>query len=117
MRISPRLLVAVILTAAARAQSPSGNAAHGKELFLSYGCYSCHSFDGHGGAGARLVPMKMQLPVFTAFIRNAGAMPSYSAKVLPDAQAADIWAYIKTLPASPDAKSIPLLQQLINQSQ
>jgi mono/diheme cytochrome c family protein len=113
MRIAIILLFAAVF---AIAQSPTGDAKHGKELFLSYSCYSCHSFDGHGGAGARLVPMPLNQAAFIAFVRNAGRMPSYSSKVLPDAQLADIYAYIKTLPASRDAKSIPLIQQLLKEN-
>jgi mono/diheme cytochrome c family protein len=112
MRIAIILLFAAVF---AIAQSPTGDAKHGKELFLSYSCYSCHSFDGHGGAGARLVPMPLNQAAFIAFVRNAGRMPSYSSKVLPDAQLADIYAYLKTLPASRDAKSIPLIQQLLKE--
>jgi mono/diheme cytochrome c family protein len=62
------LLLSIAATLAS-AQSPTGDAKHGKELFLSYACYSCHSFDGHGGA--RLVPMPLNQPGFIAFIRNA----------------------------------------------
>jgi mono/diheme cytochrome c family protein len=112
MRIAIILLFAAVF---AIAQSPTGDAKHGNELFLSYSCYSCHSFDGHGGAGARLVPMPLNQAAFIAFVRNAGRMPSYSSKVLPDAQLADIYAYIKTLPASREAKSIPLIQQLLKE--
>ena len=111
MRIAIALLFAAIL---ADAQSP--DAKHGKELFQNFGCYSCHSFDGHGGAGARLVPMPLNQTAFIAFVRNAGRMPSYSSKVLPDEKLADIYAFIKTLPASPDAKSIPLIQQLLKEN-
>ena len=39
-------------------------------------------------------------------------MPSFSAKVLSDQQLGEIWTYIKTLPDSPEAKEIPLIQQL-----
>ena len=113
MRIAIILLLAAVF---AIAQSPTGDAKHGKELFLSYSCYSCHSFDGHGGAGARLVPMPLNQAAFIAFVRNAGRMPSYSSKVLPDAQLADIYAYIKTLPTSPDAKNIPLIQELLKEN-
>ncbi len=109
------LLLISTFAALASAQSPSGDAKHGKELFLSYACYSCHSFDGHGGAGARLVPMPLNQTAFIAFVRNAGRMPSYSSKVLPDAKLADIYAYIKTLPVSPDAKNIPLIQELLKE--
>lgn len=103
-----------LIAVSAIAQSP--DAKHGKEFFLSYGCYSCHSFDGHGGAGARLVPMPLNQTAFIAFVRNAGRMPSYSSKVLPDDKLADIYAFIKTLPASPDARSIPLIQQLLKEN-
>ncbi len=108
------VLLGALIVVSAIAQSP--DAKHGKELFLSYGCYSCHSFDGHGGAGARLVPMPLNQTAFIAFVRNAGRMPSYSSKVLPDDKLADIYAFIKTLPASPDAKSIPLIQQLLKEN-
>ena len=39
-------------------------------------------------------------------------MPSYSEKVLSNAQAADIYAYIKSLPNAPTAKDIPLLTDI-----
>jgi len=109
------LLLAFLAAATLLAQAPAGDAKHGKELFLNYGCYSCHSFDGHGGAGARLVPMPLNQTSFIAFVRNAGRMPSYSSKVLPDEKLVDIYAFIKTLPASPDAKNIPLIQELLKE--
>ena len=108
-----RLLLLASFAALACAQSPAGDTKHGKELFLSYACYSCHSFDGHGGAGARLVPMPLNQAGFIAFVRNAGRMPSYSSKILPDEKLLDIYAYIKTLPASPDAKNITLIQEML----
>jgi len=110
------LLLIASFAALACAQSPAGDAKHGKELFLSYACYSCHSFDGHGGAGARLVPMPLNQAAFTAFVRNAGRMPSYGPKVISDEKLADIYAYIKTLPTSPDAKNIPLIQELLKEN-
>jgi mono/diheme cytochrome c family protein len=113
MRIAIAFLFATIVT---YAQSPAGDAKHGKDLFLSYACYSCHSFDGHGGAGARLVPMPLNQAGFIAFVRNAGRMPSYSPKVLSNDKLVDIYAYIKTLPASPDAKKIPLIQELLKEN-
>lgn len=93
--------------------APSGNAQTGKELYLKYSCYACHGYDGHGGAGARLVPMRMNLPAFTAYVNNPRQMPPYTSQVLSDAQLADLWAYIKSLPESPAAKDIPLLNQII----
>ena len=105
-----------MLTVAAYGQQ--GNAKKGSKMFVDYSCYACHGFSGQNGPGKRLVPMKMPAPVFTAYVRSPGTnqMPSYSAKVLTDQQLADIWAYIKTLPDSPEAKDIPLVQQLMNEA-
>jgi len=108
------------LTAIASAQSqpaaPAGNPQAGKDLYLRYSCYACHGYDGHGGAGARLVPMRMTGERFTAYVRGPRTpqMPTYSTKLLADAQLADIWAYIKSMPVSPDAKDIPLLARIMS---
>ena len=103
-------LVALLVFAAAAASA--ADAAKGKELYVKYSCYACHSFDGHGGAGARLVPMKLMVPVFTAYIRSPRQMPAYREKVMSDAELADVWAYLKSIPESPPAKSIALLEEL-----
>jgi mono/diheme cytochrome c family protein len=97
------------------AQQPTGDAQRGKELYLRYSCYACHGYDGHGGAGARLVPMQMTVERFTAYVHNPRQMPPYTDKILSDAQLADLFAYIKSLPVSPAAKDIPLLSRIINQ--
>ncbi|HTA68303.1 MAG TPA: cytochrome c [Bryobacteraceae bacterium] len=106
------LILVLAVMAAAQSKAPSGDAARGKEMYVKYTCYACHSFDGHGGAGARLVPMKMLLPVFTAYVRAPRQMPAYREKVMSDSDLADVYAYIKSIPESPAAKSIPLLSQL-----
>jgi mono/diheme cytochrome c family protein len=113
-----RKISLIVALSAAGASAQTGSAANGKELFLKYTCYGCHGFSGQNGPGNRLVPMKMAQAVFTAYVRNPSQpnrMPSYSAKVISDAQLADIWAYIKTLPESPAAKDIPLLNQILNE--
>jgi mono/diheme cytochrome c family protein len=102
----------IALLALAAATAIAADAAKGKELYVKYSCYACHSFDGHGGAGARLVPMKLMQPVFSAYVRNPRAMPAYREKVMSDAELADVWAYLKTIPESPPAKNIALLEQL-----
>jgi mono/diheme cytochrome c family protein len=106
------MVVLVLSVTAAKAQ---GDASNGKQLFMSYNCYACHGFSGQNGSGARLVPMKLTQAAFTTYIRNPRSMPSYSAKVLPDAVAGDIYAYVKTLPdMSKATKDIPLLTEIIN---
>ena len=101
-------------TGVANAQAPgSGDAQKGKELYLKYSCYACHSYDGHGGAGPRLVPLAMTATRFTAYVHNPRRMPPYTDKVLTDAQLADLFAYIKSMPASPPADQIPLLKRIM----
>ena len=107
-------LIALAVAGAATAQTPAtGNAQQGKELFLKYSCYACHGYDGHGGAGARLVPLAMTVTRFTAYVHNPRRMPPYTDKVLSDAQLADLFTYIKALPASPPADQIPLLSRIM----
>ena len=103
------------VTAFGQQVSQQGDAKRGEKLFKDYSCYACHGFSGQNGPGARLVPMKMATVAFIAYVRNpprANQMPSYSTKVLSDQQMADIWAYLKTLPDSPPAKDIPLIEEL-----
>lgn len=94
-----------------------GNVEAGKDVFLKYTCYGCHGFSGQNGPGARLVPMRMTQAGFVNYVRNPRTrqMPSYSAKVLSDAKLGDVYAYIKTLPASRAAKDIPELNQFQEQ--
>jgi mono/diheme cytochrome c family protein len=106
---------AVAATVLVSAQQPTGDAQKGKELYLKYSCYACHGYDGHGGAGARLVPLSLPEPRFTAYVRNPRQMPPYTDKVLSDAQLADLFAYIKSLPESPAAKNIPLLARIMGE--
>lgn len=95
------------------AQPPAGDLQKGKELYLKYSCYACHGYDGHGGAGAKLVPLAMTVTRFTAYVHNPRRMPPYTEKVLSDAQLADLFAYIRSLPASPPADQIPLLSRIM----
>ncbi len=109
----------LIFAASAFAQSAdTGNAVSGKNLFNDkFMCYTCHGYSGQNGSGARLVPMKMTQAAFIAYVRNPSApnrMPSFSAKVMTDAELADVFAYIKSLPDSaPDPKKVPLLKDLM----
>ena len=100
------------LVATAQAQ---GDANKGKDVFNKYTCYGCHGFSGQNGPGMRLVPMKMTQENFTKLVRNPGQpnrMPPYSEKVLSNEQLGDVWAYLKTMPDSPPAKDIKLLQDI-----
>ena len=113
------MTLAAVSAFAVTAANAQGNANNGKELYVKYTCYGCHGFSGQNGPGIKLAPMKMTQDGFTKLVRSPGRpnqMPSYSEKVISDAQLTDIWAYLKTLPDSPAAKDIPLLNQMMNQT-
>lgn len=105
------LTLAIACSGAYAQDTPRGNPANGKKLFETIGCFECHGYAGQGGgAGPKLIDP----PAYPAYIvqlrtpRNI--MPPFTAKVLTDQQAADIYAYISTFPKPPDPKTIPLLQ-------
>src|SRR3569832_367672 len=89
------------------------NAANGKKLFEAKACYECHGWVGQGGlAGPRLAQTKLNLQGFRTILRNPppSQMPPYRAAVLSDAEAADIFAFIQSIPAPAPVESIPLLK-------
>ena len=94
------------------AVQPAGNAENGKRLYTATACYACHGYVGQGGsAGPRLGPPAIAFPAFISALRHPRAeMPPYTAKVLSDAQVADIYAHVKTFPEPPDVNTIPLLK-------
>jgi mono/diheme cytochrome c family protein len=100
----------LLATCAALAQ----NAENGKRLFVRDGCYQCHGYAGQGSiAGARLAPPVLNAQGMAKYIRRpAGAMPAFTDKVVSDQDVADIYAYLKTIPAPKPVKDIPLLQDL-----
>jgi mono/diheme cytochrome c family protein len=96
------------------AQAPAGNAENGKRLYMKHTCYFCHGTVGQGGvAGARVAVVARNLQGFTRYVRQpAGQMPAYTDKILADQELADIFAYLRALPAAKPSREIPLLEQL-----
>ena len=93
----------IVLTAAAaaigvNAQDRRGDAQRGKELFVKTGCYQCHGYEAQGAStGPRLGPEPAAFTRFVAYVRKpTGDMPPYMAKVLSEAQLADIYAFVST---------------------
>ncbi|HEY6443866.1 MAG TPA: c-type cytochrome [Candidatus Acidoferrales bacterium] len=98
---------------ASQGETPEGNAANGKKLFLAYGCYQCHGYQGQGAStGPRIGPPPLSLAFLISYVRHpSGQMPPYTEKVVPDQDLTDIFAYLKSMPAPARASSIPLLNQ------
>jgi mono/diheme cytochrome c family protein len=119
--------------AAAPANNPpptspvSGNAATGKNLYYAYGCYACHGYNGETGARP-FVGRWGNLATeqgFLAFLRGRAnvapltpstSMPNFSEASLPDKQAKDIYAYIRTFKSSApaDVKDAPTLNAILD---
>lgn len=101
-------------TASGQAPAPAGDAERGKTLFAdTYNCYACHGFDAQSGE-RRLVPLNYTPEGFITFVQNSPlpnmpAFPDASPQVL-----ADIYAYIKTIPAdAPALDDVPLLKDIL----
>jgi mono/diheme cytochrome c family protein len=108
------LTAAALCTGVALAQdtAPKGNAQNGKQLFVKDGCYECHGYGAQGASssGPRLGPDALPYDAFIRQLRTpAKEMPPYEAALVSDSQANDIYAFISTVPKSPDPKSIQLL--------
>ena len=120
-RIAALALVAAALTIVrlvpARAEDmPSGDPVNGKRVYLADGCFECHGRAGQGGAYTYATPAlaQIELPVeaFIAFLREApNDMPSFSADVLSDKDAADVHAFLRSLAGRKPVKDFPLLNR------
>lgn len=104
----------------ARAQEPSannlngsnGNIQNGKRVFASQNCSQCHGSDGQGGSGQiaapRIGPPRLSLAMFMSQVREPmKPMPPYSVKAISDADLADLYAFLRSLPPAPAAESSP----------
>jgi len=96
-------------------QAPSGNATHGRELYLATGCFECHGRDGQGGAFNGPVPSLAHTELgFEAFrdqLRQpANDMPAYAAVVMSDQDVADLLAFVRTLPGPRPPSDIAILK-------
>ncbi len=106
------LLLGAAGMAAAQDSAPAGDAAKGKDIFMADGCYQCHGTVGQGGraTGPRLANTELPMSAFLQQLRQpSNEMPPYEAPVLSDAAAADIYAYLQSLPPPPAVKDLPLL--------
>lgn len=107
-------------------QAVSGDAGRGKDLYYTHGCYACH---GYQGVGRRhLVNNESGIltseALFLTYLRARAdqnptfpvqSMPNYPATSLPDSDALDIYAYIRTFRDDPPAvEDIPALKAILD---
>jgi mono/diheme cytochrome c family protein len=107
------LISAAVPACAQQGSAPAGNAAIGKTLYLQVGCYQCHGQAGQGArmTGPRISRTEFPFEGFLYQLRHpANQMPPYEAAVVSDQDAADLYAYVRQMPAPRDPNSIPLLK-------
>jgi mono/diheme cytochrome c family protein len=103
----------------------TGNAATGKGLYFTNGCYACHGYNGETGARP-FVGRWGNLATeqgFIMFLRGRAnvapvppstSMPNFAEASVSDKQAKDIYAYIRTFKSSaPELKDIPTLNAIV----
>jgi mono/diheme cytochrome c family protein len=104
----------------------TGNAVTGKKLYYDNACYSCHGFNGETGARPFVPNWPANLATersFMAFLRGRAnvapvqpstSMPNYPVESVSDAQAKDIYAYIRSFKsAQPPVEKIPVMNQIL----
>ncbi len=120
------VLCAISLATFAIANAQDGDAARGKELYYTHGCYGCHGYNGETGA-RNLVgtnsPLIADPDTFLLYLRlradyapllPSTRMPAYPESALNDADARDIYAYISGFELNaPDVEDIPALQAIL----
>ena len=138
------LAATALLTGAVTAQAPAtakpavaptspvtGNAVAGKKLYYDYSCYSCHGYNGETGARPFVPNWPANLATersFTAYLRGRAnlspvqpstAMPNYAVETLNDAQARDIYAFIRSFKSNPPppVEKIPTMNQILTAAQ
>jgi mono/diheme cytochrome c family protein len=120
----------VPMRAQAPAGAPTGDPVKGKKVYDTFTCYGCHGFTGETGARVLAASRSANLATESAFItflraranvaptQPSTSMPNYSAATLPDAQAKDLYAYIKTFTShAPPVDQIPVFGQILTEAQ
>jgi mono/diheme cytochrome c family protein len=112
-RLGRPLAAIVLLSLFGSTHALATSAEHGKVVFMQKGCWECHGTEGQGAStGPRLAPNPIPYAVLSNFVRNTSrAMPPYRKEILSDADLADIYAYLQSIPKPPDVKAVPLLNQ------
>jgi mono/diheme cytochrome c family protein len=97
----------------AQGSAVAASAEHGERVFMRAGCWQCHGTMGQGGAaGPKIAPDPLPFEALSSFVRTSNReMPAYRQAILSDADLADIYAYLQSIPKAPDPKTVPLLNQ------
>ena len=80
--------------------APPGNPDNGKRWFMMHNCSSCHGPHGNDGRAVNIAGLKMGFGSFVRKLRKTDApiMPSFPVAKVSEQDAADIYAYLKSMP-------------------
>ena len=81
--------------------TPAGNIERGRLGFVKTGCAQCHGREAQGSptTGPRLGPNGLPYAAFARYVRAPRLqMPPYTEKILPDADLADLYAFVQSRP-------------------
>jgi mono/diheme cytochrome c family protein len=96
------LLIAACLVAAASSAKDAP--------FVSYGCYQCHGYSGHGASSGPRLSADMPYEGFQRIVRFPyGVMPAYPRELLSDENLRAIYSFIQSQPPAPKIEELPLL--------
>jgi mono/diheme cytochrome c family protein len=79
----------------------AGAIERGRVGFVKVGCAQCHGREAQGSptTGPRLGPGGLPYQAFARYVREPRLqMPPYTEKILPDAQLADLYAFVQSRP-------------------
>jgi mono/diheme cytochrome c family protein len=125
-RLAAALWLSAIILPAAQGQAPEpGNAIAGQALYYDHACYSCHGYTGETGVRSLLGSgFLFNEAIFVNYLRQRAdqnptlpstQMPNYPAESLSDAEARDLYAYIKTFDSNtPPLEDIPVLNEILD---
>lgn len=125
MKVSTIFLLA-FLPLQAQAQNSGGDVRIGEKLYYDFGCYGCHGYNATmrvplaGDASA----VMQDDALFLAYLRlradqnpvnPKNTMPNYADRTLSDAQALDIYAYIRSVKDDPaEIADEPIMQKILD---
>jgi mono/diheme cytochrome c family protein len=91
------LLVFIVLSACGA--PASGNPEEGKKWYMMNNCGSCHGLHGNDGRSPSIAGISMSYGSFVKKLRKTDApiMPPFPASKISEQDAADIYAYLKSL--------------------
>lgn len=80
--------------------TPSGNPEDGKRWFMMHNCSSCHGPHGNDGRAPKIAGIDMGFSSFVSKLRSTSSsiMRPFPETEISQQDAADIYAYLKTMP-------------------